>query len=133
MSAIIRAHRILKKLPRYVDCRGDSTPIFSEKFPELGSLIGVYKDREHDSSAISIFENGLSWQQDDTELSIEYKNISSVELPAAKDGRSLVLNRATSDSLTLPITGGDGKFRDSLEFLRFLDRVLADQTMPLSI
>jgi len=128
MSASIRAHRILKKLPLYVDRSADSTKIFSERFPELGLLVGVYKNRENEEGPVSIYENGLSWRLESAEIFVEYRNISSVELPQGKDSRALVLKMVSSERLWLPVTGGDGAFRDSLAFLRFLDRVLAEQS-----
>ena len=56
-----------------------------------------------------------------------YINIKKIETPKDKeDSRELFITLVSNEVVSVPVRNGEGKFRESLEFLRFLDRVISD-------
>ena len=47
-------------------------------------------------------------------------------MPAAEDSDGITINTKSPNTIFIPVTSGEVKFRDYLEMLSFLDRVIAD-------
>jgi len=125
MHPSIRAHRILKRLAGYRNWTGEEVP--PNHKGKLGDLIGSYSPETGDGSeAIWIFSEGLCWIAEGVVAQVAYKDIESVELGDEKNSRNLRLRLNSGEQHLLSVPGGTGPFHDSLEILRFLDRVLAD-------
>jgi hypothetical protein len=69
-----------------------------------------------------LVESGGSWTP------IHYASIAKVETPDSKTGvHGLHLHLRDGSTAYIPIQGGTERTSDAFEFLRFLNRVLADQ------
>jgi hypothetical protein len=126
MNPTARAHRILVPLKNYK--KAEPTDDFFLRLSEarLGEPLGCYQNETTSIGNIGVFTEGLSWLDGDNLIVVRYENISEVTLPGDKSSRSLLLKKNDGHSIWLPITGGNEKFFDSLEMLRFLDRVTGE-------
>ena len=127
METIARVHRILKPLESFEILASKSEDISkkSKKFPSLP--IGVYRNPGREGVAVFVYDDGLSWDEAGSQYEIKYDEISKVDLPDDKRTTHLLVELMNGKHAALPILGSRGNFRDSLEVLRFLDRVLADR------
>lgn len=127
METIVRVHRILKPLESFEILTSESEVASrkSNEFPRLP--IGVYKNPGRDGVAVYIYDDGLSWVDAGNQYEIKYDEIASVELLDGKGSSHLVFELMNGNSAGMPILGSRENFHDSLEVLRFLDRVLADR------
>jgi len=90
-----------------------------------GNLIGTYDD-VGDSPDIYFFEDGLGvGAAPDT--FVPYKDIADIELDRGTSSRSVVIKTYIGKVDFVPILGGLGNIRDSMEVLHFLRRVVSDQ------
>lgn len=58
-------------------------------------------------------------------MPIRFSEVVSVSLPEGKSSKAICFVLNDGESAVVPFTGGDN-FSDSLEVLRFLDRVIND-------
>lgn len=59
--------------------------------------------------------------------SIRYRDIKSVSAGEEGTGsRTICVSRHDGTTCNLEVSGGEGRFRDSMAFIQFLDRVVAD-------
>jgi hypothetical protein len=75
---------------------------------------------------VAVFADGMSWTEAEGEISVRFAEIVDVSLPREKQSEALSLRLNDGRELRLPIRGRRGRCYDSLEFLRFLDRVRED-------
>jgi hypothetical protein len=68
----------------------------------------------------------LAWFEDGRSVAIRFADVSEVTLPSGKESEGLLLKMQDGKELRLPVEGQRGRFFDSMEMLRFLDRVLQD-------
>ncbi len=122
MNAKIRAHRILRHLKNYEAAASDS--LLSAEVSSLGQIIGVY----HNLSGINVFiyVDGISWKNNSLTNQIRYLQIDAIKLPDGLRSKSLNVCLVDGTSYQVPFDGNDGKTFDSLEVLRFLERVRCD-------
>ncbi|MBK1869946.1 hypothetical protein [Taklimakanibacter albus] len=90
----------------------------------LHNLFGLYRNRLPPHDSVWIYEDGLIWQNGQTHKQIRYAEIDKIILPHDKRSEHLHLLRSDGSMLELPIRGNDGKFYDSLVFLRFLRKAI---------
>lgn len=58
---------------------------------------------------------------------VKFKDIKSTTLgEEGKASRTITITRNNGTSCKVEVSGGEGKFRDSMEFLRFIERVVGD-------
>lgn len=127
MNTAIRAYRILSNLANYQKVGpGDEWP--SKLANEhLGEAIGCYRNSpEHGSDLVGVFSNGVAWLDHDRKNELRFVEIAEVTLPSKKESEGLLLRTQDGRELFLPIRGRRGRFFDSLEVLRFFDRVIKD-------
>jgi len=125
MNPRSRAHRILRHLPRYVAADNPLTPI-AGRTEDLGKMIGVYQNPEPEGERIEIWDNGICWMKNGNLNIVMYDDLSSAIIPDEKNSEFLIIATKSDGKMLLPVRGVDGKFRDSLEMLRFFDRVIDD-------
>jgi len=127
MNAAIRAHRILAALANYQKAEYANDWLAKLADDRLGKLIGCYRNPVPQVDVIGIFTNGLAWLDNGGhEITIPFAEIIEVTLPAGKESEGLLLRTQDGRQLQLPIRGQRGRFFDSMEVLRFLDRVMGD-------
>ncbi len=126
MNTTVWAHRILNSIPSYKKF-GDANdwPLkLSSQY--LGDPIGRYRNSEFADDVIGIFTNGLVWFEGDNLVELRFSDISELMLVNGKESEGLLLKIRDGRQLQLPVNGQRGRFFDSMEMLRFLDRVIQD-------
>jgi hypothetical protein len=125
MDASIRAHRTIGHFPkdRWIPGPGDRN---EPSGSDLGFLIGSYLNPRPESEIVEVRLYGLSWELEGYTFGLRYEDIDLVELGNAKDSTGLDLTLKDGRKVFLPIRGRDGRMRDCMEFLRFIDRVVTD-------
>ena len=92
-------------------------------------LIGVYENPSGtEPSVIAISEQALYWRASATVQRVDFSSLRAVHVPDSFEKTSLAelqLELRDGSRTTLHIDGGDGKFRDIYEFIRFFNRVIA--------
>lgn len=130
MNASVRAHRILSRMDCYFSakyCDSAEEPIDS-----LGDLIGCYRNPAPNGKKVWIFAAGLAWGDRGGLIRIPYTEIFEVSADASKLSKELQIETKNGDTYLMPVSGGRGKFSDSMEMLHFLDRVIEDSKKGLS-
>jgi catechol 2,3-dioxygenase-like lactoylglutathione lyase family enzyme len=121
ITAAVRAHRCLRRLPEYT-VEPDPNAAFGDA---LGTRIGTY--RNPDGSPVYVHMDGLRWQGGAQRLYVAYDDIAQVIAPDGENSQVLQVVPADGFPLTLPVRGAHGRFRDSMDMLRFLTRVREDR------
>jgi hypothetical protein len=125
MKTSIRAQRILGHLANYKKFDPQATrSLLSISY--LGEPLGLYENIFILDNDIGIFSDGLVWFKNEDIIPIRFSEIVSTSLPNEKDSKAICLVLNTGKSMSIPFTGGADNFSDSLEILRFLDRVMND-------
>jgi len=124
MDTAIRAHRILGVMAHYQKAR--STDDWLQKLANgrLGKSIGFYRNPGPEGEVIGIFADGLAWYEGGQSIELCFAEVSEVTLPREKESEGLLLNMQDGKQIWLPVKGQRGRFFDSMEMLRFLDRVM---------
>lgn len=126
MNTAIRAHRILSAMPNYSQVSStDAWPSILTN-GKLGLPIGSYQNPQPESDLIGIFENGIAWHDLDQLVIVQFSEIKRVEFSNEKESKELLLLLHDNKQELLPIRGTRGRFMDSTEVLRFIDRVMQD-------
>ena len=123
-----RAHRILRHLHAYREQNGSSLPIILHLAPDE-EVLGSYENvaEEFEDTILVTNRRLCTVIQREVVSSVAYEDMEEVALGG--DGKSTTeIHITTSDAnrLLLSVRGRRGRFRDSLEFLRFLDRAMHD-------
>ena len=126
MNVAIRAHRILLALTNFRKDDVEDSDRLKLSTEQLGTSVGYYQNPGLSGDTIGIFSGGLAWLESGRTASIRYSEIAEVTLTKGKESEGLVLKMHDGKHLLLPVRGQHGRFFDSLEMLRFLDRVLKD-------
>lgn len=84
--------------------------------------LAYYSNGPSEGQRIYFTDNALAFQEDSRWVTLPYAEIATIEISAEKSARSLQLSTA-NHRYTLPITGGDGRFRDTFAVHRFLRSV----------
>jgi hypothetical protein len=129
-----RVHRILKRNKHYRAAGPDDadrlglTPIL-----EPGErLLGMYTNPPGwNCDEIAVTTKRLLLHQPGKEpRNFKYRDVQDISLgEAQKASRSLTVTLYDGTMCVVDVALGEGKFRDSLEFLRFLKRVVDDVQM----
>lgn len=72
---------------------------------------------------VDVFEDGLAWNGGVTG-SVRYDQISAVNVSDGIDSRAVILTKSDGEAVRVTIAGGEGRIRDSMEFYRFVSRVI---------
>ena len=127
-----RAHRALRGLPRFQFASSVSLEISGIDSDDNthGEIIGVYENPSGvEPSHIVIADSAIGCVEASEFHWIQYDHIVRIEGPKEKlaaDRIDVVLR--SGETVQLRIAGGEGKFRDVFNFVRFLDRVLLDNS-----
>jgi len=121
-----RAYRILLPMKNWVDVRDIGSHFMKNEEFNMGDLIGLYKNTSCSDEDVGVFSNGLVWLVNKSIFRINYKDIHSSFLVNGKKSELILIKKINGDEFFLPIKGCRDKFFDSLEFIRFIDRVVGD-------
>lgn len=126
MDTAVRAHRILAAMGNYQKASqaDDWLPKLADG--RLGEPIGCYRNPGPEGEVIGIFADGLAWDEGGRLVKLRFTDLSQVTLPSGKESEGLLLKMQDGKELQLPVKGKRGRFFDSMEMLRFLDRVMQD-------
>ena len=125
MNVEIRAKRILSGLPNYQSAAGVSVEVPAVS-KACGNFLGRYRNKDSDVDALWFYETAVIWTAPGEKIEIPFKEVDQVTLPAKKESQGLVLKMRDGRNILLPILGKRDHFFDSMEVLRFFDRVLKD-------
>lgn len=125
LNVEVRARRTLAGLANYQPVSEVAEPI-PEKSDELGAPIGRYRNTTSDIDALWIFDRGISWFSPQGVVDVPFDKIDRVDLPDIKASEGLAIILKDGQEIYLPVRGRHGRFVDSMEILRFIDRVLAE-------
>jgi hypothetical protein len=121
MTVERQTKRVLLGLPSFSEVGCEAGP----EAVALHHLFGLYRNPLPPHESVWIYEDGLTWQYGQTRWQIRYAEIDEVILPQGKRSECLRLLRSNGQMLELPIRGNDGKFYNSLVFVRFLRKAIA--------
>lgn len=126
MKTATRAYRILRALSNYRSVEGKDRLGSAPNAGELGKVLGLYENPGCPKATITICDAGLFWTQHGRQVTVRYRDIVRVRLAGGKQSETLDLELGDGRRVELPVRGRQGRFYDSLEVLRFLDRVTQD-------
>ena len=126
MNATIRAKRILTALTTYQKVDAQNFEIPKWVGDGLGAAIGRYQNDPNQGEDIWIFADGLAWMENGHTHITKYTEISIAKLLTGKESKGFILETVEGHELWFPVTGFRGRFYDSMEMLRFIDRVTQD-------
>lgn len=132
MNVESRVIRILRPLTQYHKHSTESLNASnrSQKVDlQIGEVyLGVYEnipDSLEDS--ITVTSLGLHTYRGGEWEFLNYEHIESIRIPSRKEeAAELEIHLYDGYTTRIPVRGGQGRFRDAFEFLRFLDRVRDD-------
>jgi hypothetical protein len=130
LPVISRAKRILRPMSRFQFFDGQPSPVPTDlPLPETETPIGMYLNEPGSlEDAVVVTDLSLLLESKGTWVPIPYSSISKIATPTTKAGvQGLRLFLHDGSTVCLPIRGGTQRTSDAFEFLRFLDRVLADR------
>jgi hypothetical protein len=126
----MRAYRILKPLRRFYTVDDKHLPAYLRdvEIASKDELIGVYENVPGSrDNAIIVSTHGIYIYQSSVWMFVPYTDILEVSIP--EDNKHVAdrieLYLTNERRLTVLVVGGDAKFRDVYEVLRFFDRVIA--------
>ena len=93
---------------------------------QLGEPVGCYRNPGPGGAVIGVFADGLARREGGRSVELRFSDVAEVELPSGKESECLSLRLRDGRQLKLPVKGQRGPFFDSMEMLRFLDRVMHD-------
>lgn len=117
----VRAKRILSRLKGYAAADALAKPV-TPSFP-LGNWIGRYSN-PGGVDTVDVFAEGLSWHGAQAGC-VRYSDICNVSLCEGVASRAVTLATVDGVTFVVPVAGGEGKSRDSMEFSRFVSRVVS--------
>jgi hypothetical protein len=126
MNVAVRAHRILAAMANYQ--KASPTDDWPSKLADgrLGEAIGCYRNPGPEGEVIGIFADGMAWCESGRSIELRFADLAQVELPSGKESEGLLLLLRDGRQQQLPVKGQRGRFFDSMEMLRFVDRVMQD-------
>jgi hypothetical protein len=132
-----RAHRNLKRLPRYYDLHGDKrdkwkTPLDELSLVENEQLIGVYENSADEfNHNIVVSTDGMRIFQQNSWIFIPYSQIrqskvylTNIEHKTSAD--TIEISLVSGEKLSITIKGGEGNLRDVWSFERYICHVVND-------
>ena len=75
---------------------------------------------------VGVFDHGLVWTGSGGLITLRFSEIAEASLVSGKESEGLLLTTRDGQQIQLPIKGQRGRFYDSMEMLRFVDRVMQD-------
>ncbi|MEO6907156.1 MAG: hypothetical protein ABI210_04625 [Abditibacteriaceae bacterium] len=128
-----RATRILGRFENYqVLTLGDNTPLECAEMQIqcTEELLGIYTNHlDTEEGKIVVSDLGLHLYHSNTWRFIGYDQIRDITLPDyAMEHKELAdalcLKMISGKLVVIPVSGGNGQFRDAFEFMRFLLRII---------
>ncbi|WP_421694494.1 hypothetical protein [Aestuariivirga sp.] len=92
----------------------------------LGQAIGSYHNPGPTGEVVKVYCNGISWKADDNLVKVRFAELTKIEVPIGKESEALLLTLNDGQRLVMPVKGRRCRFLDSMEMLRFLNRVVGD-------
>ena len=124
MNVESRAQRILTHLVGYVAATDCILPTKINSDGSLGKLICCYANPGEED--VFIFSEGVAWVDHLSVVEIFYQNILKISAEQSKSTKHIHIKTNDDCSYFMPVVGARGKFLDSMEMLRFLDRIVSD-------
>jgi len=122
-----RVHRTLKPLARFRQISEVTQSLPHPRLADGDELLGVYENEPSElNHYIIVGAKGIYIDHGDAWRFIPYEVMTKTVLP---EGDKHAIDRLTiklmnGDSIVMAVSGGDNKFRDVFEIVRFLDRVI---------
>lgn len=134
MKVQSRAHRILKDLSNYRDLSNITKEgVWGDLGLQEGEgIIGIYENVPDSlENAIIVTKFGLHIQRAGRWKFINYDEIENSFIPSGNKHKAdrISITLVGGKEVFILIEGGNDKFRDVFEFLRFLDRVSKDKSI----
>lgn len=126
MNTTSRARRILSALDNFRVYSGGGEELGIFKDAGLGDLIGFYCNPGTQAVLVGVFVDGLSWFDKNLVIRVQFSEILEASLIDGKESEGILLATRDGRQLNLPIKGVRGRFYDSMEVLRFVDRAMQD-------
>lgn len=126
MDTATRAHRILAAMANFQKATSTHDLLLQPVDDRLGEAIGRYRNPGVEGVVIDLFADGMAWSEDGCSFEFRFRDVSEVTLPTGKESEGLLLLLRDGKRLNLPVKGQRGRFFDSMEMLRFLERVIQD-------
>lgn len=126
MDNMFRAKKILGPMDSFEILDNLPEALFRKITPNImGALVGVYRNSpQFIEDCVVVFENGLQVIGKESTALIYYREVTNIESPKDKVSyNSLKVTLKSGEKFIIPVRNGNGKYRDSFEFLRFIDRV----------
>lgn len=127
-----KVHRILRAIPSFSSCERWND---AAHLAQLGSplrpdesLLGYYQDQPGRIDETILFtDQGLYVRETESWAAARYTDILSTDWLGSQktEAAGIELRLASGETLTLPVRGGNDRFRDAFEVLRFMNRVSA--------
>jgi hypothetical protein len=133
ISVFSRAHRALRELPRFRFLQNETElAAYRQEYDSvvIGEPIGIYSNPvPTQPETILVAERGLVTIRGGDMQSIPFAELGGIQGPHTKaDASRISLTLRSGLVVNLEIHGRDGKFQDVFSFVRFLDRVMEDQS-----
>lgn len=123
------ATKILRRMERYIDLDSAQAErpewVASAGVMPDERVLGSYRNGPDPGESLLVTTHGIRHQLSGEWRLIAYGDIERVPLRSKAD-RSVELRLRDGGVVVLPVLGGKGKFRDALEFMRFLNNVSID-------
>ncbi len=129
---VSRSRRILRPLMNYQEFYEHiiDLPTYLEDLhlEESEQLIGIYENQPSKKDYCIVVTNfGLHFFEQEDWKHVKYEQFVKNSIAEDKEkADGLTLHLTSNKRINLTILGEQGKFRDSFEFLRFLNRTLSD-------
>ena len=135
ISVFSRAHRALSGMARFRFLRDEKDlAAYRQRYDTalLGEPIGIYSNPvSGQPETILVAERGLVAIRAGNMQQIQFDELRGIQGPHTKsDASRITLTLRSGNVVNLDILGRDGKFQDVFGFLRFLARVMEDQSRP---
>ena len=118
------AHRTVRSQKNFVDARDDDT--ITKKYAWVGvPVVGVYHNpRDVIPSEIILTEEFMLLRSGTDYSKLRFCDVSAIHAPPKGSGGRIHIERQNMSQMVLVVAGGEGKFEDVFEFVRFLSRVI---------
>ncbi|WP_295841598.1 hypothetical protein [uncultured Xanthomonas sp.] len=126
MNPHSRAHRILRGTYNFTSSTED--PAVPKEFNDvsLGKFIGIYHNKADSIGDVAFFFDGLAWAEGSMMRMVRYDEMARATVPQGKNDLCVLIQLIHGGEVLIPVTGTDGRFFDTMQVIRFINRVVED-------
>lgn len=126
MNPYIRAHRILRETCNFISSTDGSAIPKEFSDVSLGAFIGIYQNGSDGIGDVAFFFDGLAWSEDSIMRKVRYDEMTRATVPHGKNDLCVSIQLIRGGEILIPVTGTNGKFFDTMQVIRFINRVVED-------